>query len=156
MTRRHPDGLFEAEVPEVTSLDAQQQGRVVAFQNGEGSNSVLEGFRITGGTDARGDGSGILVAGTSPTINDCNITGNSGFFGGAVTSMDHAAPTFARCRFVGNVAGILGGAIWSTTGSSLSLEECVFAGNYSLGNGGAVAIVGGPMTAIRCPFTVAR
>ena len=40
----------------VTTIDGNQSGRVVMFQNGEGSDSVLEGFNITNGKFSSGGG----------------------------------------------------------------------------------------------------
>ena len=55
------------------------------FHNGEDENSILEGFTITGGyisddimaIDPPFDGGGIYCTGSSPTIRNCIIRGNT-------------------------------------------------------------------------------
>jgi hypothetical protein len=83
--------------PDVTIIDGGQPanpdfGSVVTFQNGEGPDSVLEGFKLTNGS---GNLIGVYVRGggiccvnsSSPTIMNNIIIGNSGDLqGGGVLS----------------------------------------------------------------------
>ena len=67
--------------PDVTTIDGNQSGSVVSFKNGEGSNSVLEGFEITNGTGTGSlpfvIGGGIYCNNASPTVTGNIITKNS-------------------------------------------------------------------------------
>ena len=57
--------------------------RGFVFQSGETSDSKLAGFKITGGNNFLGGGI-YCFNGSSPSISNCVITGNSAVFGGAV------------------------------------------------------------------------
>jgi hypothetical protein len=72
-------------------------GSVVTFNSGEGTNSVLSGFTITGGT-----GSWILVSWEFQGLrwNRC---------GGGVLCYNMSAPTISKNVFTGNAAGQGGG-----------------------------------------------
>jgi hypothetical protein len=100
--------VISSDGPEVTFINASgQNNTVVRFSSGESSQAVLEGFTLTGGTGAPVNlngtnyilGGGIYLAGSSPTINNCVITGNSAQFGGGAFNND-ASPTFNNCRFI--------------------------------------------------------
>lgn len=68
--------LITAELgPGATILDAQQQGSVVQFHNGESSGAVLQGFTIRGGRS--GDGGGVSILGASPVIRGNRIVENT-------------------------------------------------------------------------------
>jgi hypothetical protein len=62
----HPEGQ--------TLIDALGISRPVTFDTGEGPDSVLDGFQLTGGVAARGGG--VSMRGSSPTLRGCIITGN--------------------------------------------------------------------------------
>ncbi len=63
----------------LTTIDAQQAGRVITIQGSHTRNTVLEGFTITGGLmmTSRNHGAGLFVD-SSPTIRANRITGNVG------------------------------------------------------------------------------
>ena len=63
------------EGPHVTSLKAFLPGHVVTFNSGEGPDSVLMGLTIEDGS--AGNGGGIFCDGSSPTIENNIITGNT-------------------------------------------------------------------------------
>lgn len=71
-----------AEGPDVTTIDGNEKGPVVTFENGEDWNSVLRGFTITNGWvrnlgfefDA---GAGIFIRGASPLLEDLQVVENS-------------------------------------------------------------------------------
>lgn len=58
-----------------TALDGTGlPGSVVSFRNGEGRDSMLEGFEVRGGRAERGGG--LYIAGASPTIRACLLSDN--------------------------------------------------------------------------------
>jgi hypothetical protein len=60
--------------PDVTCIDGNQASSVVTFKNGEGPDSVLEGFEIKNGfTD---QGGGVICQLADPTVKNNTITGN--------------------------------------------------------------------------------
>ena len=88
---REVDGftIASAAGPEVTILDAEQQGCVLFIQ-GYNDDIVIEGFTVTGGAvSPSGDDDYPLAGGltyhlTSPTVRDCIFEGNHGGQGGAM------------------------------------------------------------------------
>jgi hypothetical protein len=69
------DNPDDANVVADTVIDANGLGSVVVFDSGEGPNSVLTGFTITGGSAELGGG--IYINEASPIIEKNIITGNS-------------------------------------------------------------------------------
>lgn len=102
--------------PEATVIDGNQNGSVVVFEQEENEASRLEGFTITNGTGtgtgAVRYGGGILCridpyptkardgglphAGSSPTIINNIIIGNSAFRGAGIYCIDQSAPRIER------------------------------------------------------------
>ena len=92
--------------PEGCIIDCQRKGRGFYFNSGEGRNSVVKGFTITGGGSAAGEqvwGAGIYCYYSSPTIVNNVIAGNVAY---------------------GNQA--LGGGIYLYNSSALILNNIIF------------------------------
>ncbi len=70
--------------PRVTIIDAQQTGTVVTCNLGEGPNTVLSGFVITGGN--AGQGGGMRNLQSSPTVTNCTFTWLAAGFAGWLSS----------------------------------------------------------------------
>lgn len=118
---------------------------VVTFENGEGSDSVLDGFTVTGGegtldADPFKDGGGIRCSGSSPTIANCAITGNSvtSLGGGMYTELD-SAPSVIDCVISDNFAGAGGGV--HNFASAPTLTNCIVSGNVGDAYGGGLCNV---------------
>jgi hypothetical protein len=79
--------LHSSDGPGVTIIDGTGHFRVVQCISGEGSDTVLDGFTITGG-NANGVifpddlGGGMYNHGSSPTVTNCRFNGNSAVWGG--------------------------------------------------------------------------
>ena len=66
-------------------IDGGQNGPCVSFENGEGNNSILNGFTLTNGAPDTGTslsvnwngGSGVWISCSSPTVKECIIIGNT-------------------------------------------------------------------------------
>ena len=114
--------------PEVTIIDGNRAGTVVAFSTGEGRNSVLEGFTIRNGLgDSPFRGAGIRI--------------------GTVTSS--ASPTVRNNRIIGNVSCSPGVGINIESGNALIQGNLISDNNTqpgcSGGSGGAgIRIFGSP------------
>jgi hypothetical protein len=83
---------------------------VALFQNGEGSDTLLEGFTLTNGTGTVGQygrlyGGGVFCEDASPTIRDNRIVENSANYGGAISCVDSAAPKIVANAIVNNAGG---------------------------------------------------
>jgi len=113
------------------------------FHSGEDANSVLDGFTITygyasGGSMLEGSSGGIYCKGSSPTIINCIISGNSaGYYGGGMSNCE-SSPMLINCIFSGNSANSGGGGIFNYDHSSPNLINCILKGNSAIGNGGGM------------------
>ncbi|MHC5023927.1 MAG: hypothetical protein ACYTGG_08440 [Planctomycetota bacterium] len=138
--------LHSAGGADVTTIDATGlNAAVVTCANNEGSNTVLEGFRITGGSGTWRDdwfgfcGGGLYILESSPTIQGCVIAENvvSDGAGGGMYN-DGASPTVTGCIFDANraqatagYAQVAGGGIYNS-GGGLTIVECGFVGNRAI------------------------
>ncbi|MCB9915630.1 MAG: right-handed parallel beta-helix repeat-containing protein [Planctomycetes bacterium] len=119
--------------PAVTVLDANGGGAAVSFLTGEGPTSRLAGFTVTGGNNG-----GINAAlGAHPTIENCDISLNSGLWGGGV----HGDPYLLRCNIHNNHAATgHGGGVYGAP----VMEDCVvFQNSVTSGAGGGLYVTGG-------------
>jgi len=103
------------------------------------SNTILEGFVITGGNAGFDGGGGLKITSTNADLQviNCKFVCNRSWIGGGV---DHGGSRsdYIDCTFENNVADGEGGAIYALEGE-LSLTNCDFASN-SASTGGALAI----------------
>ena len=102
VTLRSSDG------PDVTTIDANGRGTVIKCISGEGPDTVIEGFTITGG-NANGDhpddrGGGMRNEASSPTVTSCIFSGNSAGHAGGMFNGQQSSPAVTACTFVGNSA----------------------------------------------------
>jgi len=67
---------------ETTIIDGNQAGTVVLFQNGGDSTALLSGFTIQNGYN--GDGGGVGVWYSDPTITNVKISNNTAQYGGGI------------------------------------------------------------------------
>ena len=136
--------------PEVTIIDAEGARRGVTFETGEGPDTIIEGFTITGGTGGpQGNyGGGINCSNSSPTIKDCIIEDNYSISGGGIYcngNTDHEAnPIIIGCIIRNNVASS-GGGIYLGNNSNPSLTDCLIESNatdWGYGRGGGIYCYG--------------
>mgnify|MGYP000971044013 FL=1 len=78
--------VYSSNGPEVTTINGTGHYHAVQCVNGEDSNSILEGFTITGGiaSGAYPDdrGGGMLNLNSSPSIIECFFSNNVAWYGG--------------------------------------------------------------------------
>ena len=143
--------LRSSDGPNVTIIDAQGEGVVVTCTSGEGPDTILDGFTITGGAFS----GGMRNEGSSPTVINCTFKGNTGFNGGGMRNGD-SSPTVTNCTFDGNTAAS-GGGMYSAGNSSPTVTNCLFTGNmadpFSGLGGGMANASGGHTTVTDCTFT---
>jgi len=96
--------------PEATIIEPSVGGDVVTFSSGEGTDSVLEGVTITGGTTH-----GVYIYQSDPSILDCIIDGNSGTSGGGVYAYDYNG--IFQGNTVSDNSATSGGGFYLYTGS---------------------------------------
>ena len=148
--------VYSTDGPDVTIIDAQQTGTVVTCDSGEGPDTVLDGFAITGGTgtDLFGTGQlyggGMLNEGSSPTVTNCAFSGNTATRGGGMRNSG-GSPTVTNCNFSGNSMAIKGGGM-SNFASSAAVTNCAFSGNSAV-NGGGMSNDSSSPTVTNCTFS---
>ncbi|MCZ6851838.1 MAG: right-handed parallel beta-helix repeat-containing protein [Planctomycetota bacterium] len=154
ITVRSSDG------PDVTIIDAQGNGSVVTCNSGEGPDTVLEGFTITGGTGTvlgGGDfvGGGMYNSGSSPTVTNCIFTVN--YPGGGMYN-GNSSPSVANCIFSANFTYGDGAGMYNSDGSP-TVTNCTFSGNTAGfwggtgGDGGGMYNLNSSPTVTNCTFT---
>jgi len=146
---------------DVTTIDATGiGGSVVTCATGEGPDTVLDGFTITGGTGIESPffarlGGGMYNGHTSPTVNNCTFSrntaiGSEGGYGGGMFN-NSASPTVTNCAFIKN-ASQRGGGMSNYDGSGATVTNCIFSGNTGYEGGGMSNTVSSP-TVTKCTFT---
>ena len=136
--------------PDVTTVNGGGNGSVVAFQSGEGPDSILAGFTLTGGSGESGlGGGGVFCWESSPTIRDNTIAGNStNDFGGGILVYGAAMPVILDNRIEGNFSDSSGGAIYAELfNTTIRIEKNRIVNNIagSGGYGSGIACVNGTL-----------
>ncbi len=164
-----------------TIIDGTGFLHVVQCVSGEGPDTVIDGFTITGGNatgpspdDFGGgmyndsssptvtnctfsgntalSGGGMFNFNSSPSVIDCTFTDNGAFSGGGMTN-DNSDPTVANCRFIGNSGSSDGGGMRNADNSSPIVINCTFSGNHcSHDAGGMSNRSSSTSTIVNCTF----
>ncbi len=137
-----------------TIINGGGAGTVVTCEGGEGSNTVLWGFVITGGSAFVGGG--MANDASSPTVVGCTFSGNTAnLAGGAGGGMYNncSSPTVTNCTFIGNSATVGGGGGMFNLASSPTVTNCTFSGNSASFRGGGMYSSGSSPTVANCTFT---
>ena len=152
---------------EVTTIDANlprgEFASVVTCDSGEGPDTVLDGFTITGGTGKDVFGAGITRGGgmynflSSPTVVNCDFIRNSATESGGGMWNNSSSPTVNNCTFDGNSAvhplGVgFGGGI-SNRVSNPRVTNCTFFMNSACIFGGAMSNSDSCPIVTNCRFT---
>ncbi|MHC4140536.1 MAG: hypothetical protein ACYSUF_01210, partial [Planctomycetota bacterium] len=165
ITLRSSDG------PDVTTIDAGglREVSVVTCDSGEGPDTVLEGFTITGGEGRPGPngdswGGGMYIENSSPTVANCVFSRNAassfcwwpypGFECGSGGGMyiTEGNPTVTGCNFSGNFAASVGGGMYNRN-SSPTVTDCKFLDNWAeWGGGGGMYNLSSSPTVTDCKF----
>ncbi len=139
ITLRSSDGA------DVTTIDGTGNFHVVQCVNGEGPDTILDGFTITGGNanapccgNPDSFGGGMYNVASNPTVTNCTFSGNSAFLhgGGMYNIGSGGGPTVTNCTFVGNSASN-GGGMYNLV-SQATVTNCTFSGNTAVTDGGGM------------------
>ena len=150
ITVRSSDGA------EVTIIDGTGFFHVVQCVSGEGLDTVLDGFTITGGhaqgpAGRNNTGGGMYNHTSSPTVTNCTFADNfANYSGGGLYSI-FGSPTVTNCTFSGNTCNISGGGMFLESGSP-TVNNCMFSGNAAGVFGGGMSTGGGSPTVTNCSF----
>ena len=128
--------VLSSEGATATIIDATGlSGSVVTCSSGEGQDTVLDGFTITGGTGTfigpTRYGGGMLNYYSSPTVTNCTFSGNTANSGGGMCNY-YSRPTVTGCTFVSNTPG-RGGGMYNFS-SDPTVSHCLFSGNTATVN----------------------
>ena len=105
----------------------------------------------------RATAGGVCVYGGSPVFENCDFTGNTGLYGGALAATGGANVTLTACTLSANASldsttTGLGGAVYVDDGV-VTLTDCDLVNNGSAKRGGAVAVDGGNVVLDDCRLT---
>lgn len=145
-----------------TIINAEQDGTVVTFENGETSAAVLTGFTITGGVGTLSDdigggdeilwGGGVFCLGASPTITKNVIAGNRGpaipdnaggtiSYGSGIACIQSNA--LITCNVIRNNVAFAGAGFMSYVGQPVLSNNLIY--DNSAYVGGGVVLFGGTL-----------
>ncbi|UCG47934.1 MAG: hypothetical protein JSU94_20950, partial [Phycisphaerales bacterium] len=145
ITLRSTDG------PQVTTINANGLVHAVQCVDREDSDTILEGFTVTGG-HANGPsypdncGGGMFNNRSSPTVINCNFTANNaagkggGIYNHVYNEQSGRSPRIVNCVFSGNTAGA-GGGVCNDWHVSTKTTNCIFGRNSAGQTGGAICNV---------------
>ncbi len=127
--------LTSSEGASATILDAAGQPTCITMTQGEGADTVVSGFTLTGATS-----SAVAIQGASPTLRDLAFQDNVSLgteTGGAGLSVSEGSATLEGCTFLHNESLSGGGAVSVVLGT-LTLHDVRFYDNTTEGRGGAL------------------
>jgi len=113
----------------------------IDFNDTSSDSSLIKYCYITGS-----DSSGIYCNGSSPTIDHCNISGNSvsytGGYGGGICIFENSDAIIVNCIISGNSVpdASLGGGIFIGPNCSPTIDSCIINGNVMGSDGRGAAI----------------
>jgi len=134
--------------PDVTTIDGGQNGSVVRITGpiDWGNDVALTGFTLTNGSGEDylglgGVGGGLLIADTSPRIEDCVLVSNQAVFLGGGIYAENSAALVRDCTIDSNDAtsyalGSRGGGVHAP--ASVVLDGCEIRSNFAIVFGGGV------------------
>jgi len=124
-----------------TVIDGNQAGSVVMFTSGEDSTAVLSGFVIRNGMVLSGDGGGVYIGYSSPTLIDIIIANNyAQRYGGGVYA-EFSTTSILNTTIIGNEASGGGGGICINDNSTIiSINNSNIVENISDDGAGVLSI----------------
>ncbi|MGA1870255.1 MAG: right-handed parallel beta-helix repeat-containing protein [bacterium] len=136
---------------EVTVIDGNGDGSIVTFNSGESDDSILDGFTLQNASTS--DGGGIYCKGSSPTITNCIISGNTAYYYGGGIYCEYSDPTITNCTISNNEADFYdGGGIYFYY-SDATIAECTISGNTAHYDGGGIYCEDSDPTITNCTIS---
>ncbi len=142
--------LMSTHLADATTIDAGGAGSVMIFDQGEGPDTVVDGFTLTGG-DTSGNGAGVYLKGSSPTFARCVITANTAGYDGGGLYLEDSSPTLTRCSITANV-GIYGGGL-RLKQSQVTIRDATISMNLSSAGGGAIRMEDSTVSLENCTLS---
>src|SRR5262249_12307095 len=132
------------------TVSGNQQSRV--FEVGDGThqpNVAIARLTVSQGQTTSSGGGVLVNAGSSLTLVNCTLNGNSATNNGRGPFLVRATVLLAFCTLSGNYAGANGGGLSDVQGS-VTLANCTLAGNSAFQDGGGLFNGQGTATLIDC------
>ena len=124
--------------PENCIIDCEGDGRGFYFHSAEEFDSVVSGFTITNGYFPSMSCTGICCNTSSPTIENCIISGNSTNWNGGGLCCTNSYATIKNCIIRNNNASYHGGGIYLAGPGGRIVRDCTISENtVGAGSGGA-------------------
>jgi hypothetical protein len=113
-----------------TIVGGSENAPLVRIASGE-TGATLEGFTLTGASNATGDGGAFEIIDSGATIRNCLVTLNTTTeFGGAGAAISGGTVTFTSTTFLSNASSNgNGSALLIVNGSDVTLNNCTVIGN---------------------------
>jgi predicted outer membrane repeat protein len=131
---------------------APEYHRGFYFHSHEDANSIIEGFTITQGYMGPYNGGAIYCEDSSPTVQDCIITGNMASSGGGIAAFGSNI-LLENCIIKENTASWTehdrGGGMALYNGNA-RVRNCLFAGNVATQQGGGLYCARGNYEVVNC------
>lgn len=124
-------------------------------------SATLTGCTFNSNLGVDGAGFAASITGIQLTIEDCVFDGNVATGDGGGMLIDSSSPTLVNCEFINNVSADRGGGVYAIDqfGSEMNpvFQSCLFQGNSAILGGGVAAVVGNALpllgpTFIDCQF----
>jgi len=117
-----------------TVIDGQASGSVVTLDSGEGLDTLVAGFTLTGGNADQGGG--LRIEQSSPTLRDLIVIANEATENGGGIYLSESAAEVTDTLVDANTAGGGGGGIYATDTSVPTFEYLWVSGNQAEAGGG--------------------
>jgi hypothetical protein len=149
--------LYSSAGPDVTIINGTGHYHVVQCVSGEGPDTVLDGFTITGG-NANGPqyfdkwGGGMWNNLSGPTVTNCIFRQNvANEYGGGMFN-HYCSPIVTNCTFNSNTANDHGGGMHNYY-SNPTVTNCNFTSNFGSYDGGGMHNYYSSPTVTNCTFS---
>lgn len=135
-------------------------GSAVTFANGEGMDSLLEGFTIANGKGTLSEfysgytgqyGGGLFLENASPMIRECIFINNAVDIAGGGLFAYESDPTLLNCKFKWNSADKYGAGI-SLLHANMDIHDCTFIDNFTERAGGGISMTFSYADIFKCKF----
>jgi predicted outer membrane repeat protein len=147
--------IHSSDGPEVTVIDGEATRRGINCTALETSNTIIEGFTVTGciANDTKGNGSGLYCSNSSPTLINCTFTDNFSVNWGGGAYLFNSDSILVNCQFTNNYAERWGGGMFCDQ-SMLTLTNCTFRDNTADVSAGGLILMYSDATVTNCMFEI--
>lgn len=148
--------LYSSGGQDITTIYGDCAYHVVHCVNGEGPDTILDGFTIQGGI-ADGDwpnslGGGMFNNNSDPTVTNCIFKQNSAIEYGGGMFNHYSNPSVTNCTFSDNLSFYQGGGMHNYY-SSPTVTNCIFSINMGMVGGGMYNEAGSNPIVTKCIFS---